>query len=73
MNRMPASLLVMKALEVAEKKLGMEELSRRLGAADTTIRDWRMGLATMPERKWLRLVDILVDLDPNWDDDKAGP
>ncbi|HKU45674.1 MAG TPA: hypothetical protein VJQ58_02245 [Burkholderiales bacterium] len=67
MNRMPASPLVMRALEVAENRLGMEALSRRLGAPETTIRDWRMGFATMPERKWFRLVDILMDIEPDWD------
>ena len=67
MNRMPVSPLVMRALELAESRLGMEELSRRLGAPATTILDWRMGLATMPERKWFRLVDIVMDLQPDWD------
>ena len=67
MNRMPVSPLVLKALELAETRLGIEELSRRLGAPETTIRDWRMGLATMPERKWFRLVDIVMDLQPGWD------
>ena len=69
MNRMPVSPLVMKALELAENRLGIDELSRRLGAPETTIRDWRMGFATMPERKWFRLVDIVMDLQPGWDND----
>jgi len=69
MNRMPVSPLVMKALELAENRLGIDELSRRLGAPETTIRDWRMGFATMPERKWFKLVDIVMDLQPGWDND----
>jgi len=69
MNRMPVSPLVMRALELAENRLGIDELSRRLGAPETTIRDWRMGFATMPERKWFKLVDIVMDLQPGWDND----
>ena len=69
MNRMPVSPLVMKALELAENRLGIDELSRRLGAPETTIRDWRMGFASMPERKWFKLVDIVMDLQPGWDND----
>ena len=66
MNRIPASPLVTKALELAENRLGRDELVRRLGAPDSTIKAWRFGHATMPEYKFLRLVDILTDLDPNW-------
>jgi hypothetical protein len=72
MNRLPASPLISKGLEIAEKYLGMEELCRRLGAPDSTIKAWRFGHATMPERKFLLLVDILMELDPNWTD-KAKP
>jgi hypothetical protein len=68
MKRIPASPLVTKALEIAEKRLGRDELVRRLGAPDSTIKAWRFGHATMPEYKFLRLVDILTDLDPNWQD-----
>lgn len=68
MNRMPASPLVMRGLELVEKRLGMDELSRRLGAPATTIRAWQFGHATMPEYKFLRLVDVLSELDPSWVD-----
>ena len=68
MNRLPASPLVTRGLEIAEKYLGMEELSVQLGAPVTLIQAWRLGHATMPERKFLRLVDILTGLDPDWTD-----
>ena len=68
MNRLPASPLIIKGLEIAEKRLGMEELAVKLGAPATVIRAWRIGDATMPERKFLELVDILSALDPNWTD-----
>jgi len=73
MNRMPASPLVMRGLEIADKKLGMDELSRRLQAPATTIRAWQFGHATMPEYKFLRLVDILTELDPDWVDKVKRP
>ena len=66
MNRLPASPLIARAIGVAEKHLGMDELSKRLGAPETTIRAWSLGHATMPERKFLQLVDILTELDVGW-------
>jgi hypothetical protein len=74
MNRLPASPLIFRALDVAEKHLGIEELSRRLVAPESMIRAWRFGHATMPEYKFLRLVDIITELDPSWIDwDEAQP
>jgi hypothetical protein len=66
--RLPPSLLISKGLEIAEKHLGMDLLCERLGVAATTILAWRLGHATMPEYKFLRLVDILTELDPHWTD-----
>ncbi len=68
MNRLPVSPLVTRALEVAEKRLGMEELATRLGAPDTLIQAWRFGHATIPEAKFLKLVDILTELVVAWDE-----
>ena len=73
MNRLPTSPLIAKGLEIAEKHLGIQELSRRLGAHESTIRAWRFGHATMPEHKFLVLVDILTELDPNWTDKAPKP
>lgn len=70
MNRMPASPLIIKGLQIAEMRLGMDVLSERLGAPPELIRAWRMAHATMPDRKFLKLVDILTDLDPSW---KSSP
>ena len=58
----------MRGLEIAEKHLGIAELSKRLGDPETTIRAWRFGHAEMPEYKFLRLVDILNEIEPNWAD-----
>ena len=68
MKRLPASPLIARSLEIAEKKLGSRELAARLGAAEDTVRAWRDGHATMPQYKFLRLVDILTELDPSWQD-----
>jgi hypothetical protein len=66
MNRMPASPLITRALEVAERILGMDELCRRLGVTKDSVVAWRTGMATMPQYKFLQLVDLLADLDPAW-------
>jgi DNA-binding transcriptional regulator YiaG len=44
----------------------MDELAARLGATSDTIRIWRNGHASMPERKFLKLIDIITDLDVDW-------
>ena len=66
MKRIAASPLIVRCLDVAERYLGMEELCRRLVVPEATIRAWRAGHATMPEYKFLRLVDVLTELDPSW-------
>jgi CheY-like chemotaxis protein len=68
MNRLPTSPLISKGLELAERHLGIEELSRRLQASETMIRSWRFGEGTMAQDVFLRLVDILTEIDPQWTD-----
>jgi hypothetical protein len=65
MNRQPVSPLTAKGLDIAERHLGIEEPSRRLGVSETTIRAWRFGHVAMPDAKFLKLVDVLVTLDPD--------
>ena len=71
---MSVSPLIVRALEVAEKHLGMKELCRRMVVPEDSIRAWKLGHATMPQYKFLRLVDILTELDPDWKewDDASG-
>lgn len=74
MNRLPSSPLIGRALDVAERHLGIEELCHRLVVPESTIRSWRFGYSTMPEYKFLRLVDILTEIEPRWIDwDEAQP
>jgi len=71
---MSSNPLVQRALDVVEKKIGTGELCRRLGAPEHLVRAWQLGHATMPEYKFLRLVDILTELDASWMDwDEANP
>ena len=66
MSRRPPSPLVMRGLAIAEKRLGIEELCKRLGAPETMIRGWQMGLDEMPDKTFLQLVDILTELEPDF-------
>lgn len=57
--------LAKRALEIAEKRLGLVELSRRLQTADTTIRAWRFGHENMPPKKFRELLYMLDELQPS--------
>jgi len=67
MSSLPAAALVRRALQRAEGLLGLKELARRLKATETTVGAWRDGHASMPERKFLVLVDLLDELDESWE------
>lgn len=66
MNRLPVNPLIMRALQLAEEELGLDELAHRLGVTPATIDDWRFGFATMPQDKFLELVDVLNRIDPRF-------
>ena len=66
MNRLPINPLIMRGLQLAEEQLGLEGLARRLGVSAGAIDDWRIGLAAMPQDKFLELVDVLASIDPSW-------
>jgi hypothetical protein len=65
-KRLPISPLVLRALEVAEKHVGIDELCARLGTPLTTILAWRLGHAEISDREFLKLVDLLTELEPGW-------
>jgi transcriptional regulator with XRE-family HTH domain len=56
----------MRALAVAEKRLGIEELCQRLGVAEAVIRSWQIGVTEMPDKDFLRLIDIITDVEPEF-------
>ncbi|MGQ0651913.1 MAG: hypothetical protein ACT4P4_06540 [Betaproteobacteria bacterium] len=43
----------------AAKRLGRDELARRLNVPEALLETWMNGHATMPERKFIALVDLL--------------
>ena len=59
---MPDSEFVAKALERALKELGPDDLSVRLQVPPELIQTWINGHATMPERKFHRLLDLLGEV-----------
>lgn len=69
MERLPASPLIAKGLDIAERHFGMTQLSVRLGSPAGTINAWRSGDSTMPQQKFRLLVDLLLEIDPNWMED----
>jgi hypothetical protein len=60
---MPDREVMSQALERALKAIGPDELSSRLKAPPELIQTWINGHATMPERQFLRLVDVLDDIE----------
>jgi len=49
-------------VQVGIKRLGRDELAKRLKAAPDLIEAWASGRATLPDRKALVLVDLLDEL-----------
>jgi hypothetical protein len=49
-------------LAEAARRLGREELARRLKVPEALLDTWMNGHATMPERKFILLVDLLDHL-----------
>ena len=70
---MPPSPLVIRALAVTEKRLGIDELSQRLGVPETVIRSWQIGVTEMPDKDFLRLIDIITDVEPDFWGRKPKP
>jgi transcriptional regulator with XRE-family HTH domain len=66
MNRPPVSPLIGRALDIALKRLGKEELCKRLGVSQPTLDAWRLGHIVMPQADFLHLIDILTTLDIRW-------
>lgn len=44
------------------------EVARRLGVTPVLLDLWRAGHAAMPQEEFLKLVEVLVSLDPGWED-----
>jgi hypothetical protein len=59
---MPDTEDMARALERALKALGPDGLSARLQVPPELIQTWINGHATMPQRKFLRLIDLLDEI-----------
>ena len=66
MSGRPPSPLAIRALTVAEKRLGLEQLCKRLDAPEAAIRSWQTGTTDMPDKDFLRLIDLITDIDPEF-------
>jgi DNA-binding transcriptional regulator YiaG len=67
-----SSTASLRAIEIAEKHLGTEELATRMNVTATTVRAWRMGHAGMPPEKFAKLVGILASLESGGQDKTPG-
>ena len=55
-------------IQLAADKLGMDELARRMDVSEALLTTWRDGQGAIPRGEFLRLVDLLLELDVGWDD-----
>jgi len=46
-------------LKRAAARIGQQELAERLGVPSTLLDAWLRGLASMPDRKLLKLADVI--------------
>ena len=68
MDRIHGSPLASRDLELCVRELGAVEVARRLGVTPVVLDMWRSGQAAMPQPDFLKLVDVLVELNPGWED-----
>jgi hypothetical protein len=46
----------------------MAEVAKRSNVPESLLMAWRDGQASIPRAEFLRLVDLLLELDVGWDD-----
>ena len=68
MDRIQGNPLVSRVLEVCVRELGAVELANRLGVTPVLLDLWRQGKSPVPHRDVRALVDVLIALDPGWED-----
>jgi hypothetical protein len=56
----------MRALAVAEKRLGIYELCYRLDFPEAAVRAWQSGAIEMPDKDFLHLIDLVIDVEPGF-------
>jgi hypothetical protein len=50
----------------------MWELCKRLDSPAASVVAWRLGHSEMPNAKFLALVEILMEIDPDWTNKTAS-
>lgn len=68
MERLPVSPLVARTIELAAEKIGLGEVANRIAVPIAILEAWRDGKAAVPRADFLRLVDVLLELDVGWED-----
>lgn len=68
MTARPPSPIVSRILEIVIRKLGSVQVASRLNATPVLVDLWLKGEAQMPEQTFLRLVDVLVEIEPGWEE-----
>ena len=68
MDRLPVSPIVSRIIHLVERKIGIEALAGRSQVPVSLMQAWRDGQAAMPREQFLRLVDLLLELDVDWED-----
>ena len=68
MSERPPSPLVSRVLEIVIRDLGNVQVASRLDATPLLLEMWQKGQAQMPQDTFLRLVDVLVELAPGWEE-----
>ena len=67
-ERLPESPLASRVLEVCVRELGTVKIAERLGVTPVLLEMWRTGQAVMTRQTFEKLVDVLVELKPGWED-----
>ena len=57
-----------RVIQLAADKVGLDEVARRIKVPEALLVAWRDGKAAIPRGEFLRLVDVLLELDVGWDD-----
>lgn len=68
MERLPVSPIVSRTIELAAEKIGLKGVADRIAVPIGILEAWRDGKAAVPRADFLRLVDVLLELDVGWDD-----
>ena len=67
-DRLPDNPLVGRVLEVCVREIGIVEVALRLGVTPALVDLWRTGRAPMPQQEFKMLIDVLVAVNPAWED-----